>query len=64
MSRGHHGQWRVYRTPTLIALASLVGLVSALIGDGVFNVVSWIALGMVPCIVAWALLSRRRHSGK
>ncbi len=47
--------WRIFRWPILIALASAVGLVAALVGDGVYDVVSWIALGgtVVVMIAAW-----------
>ncbi|TWI04598.1 hypothetical protein IP90_00731 [Luteimonas cucumeris] len=55
------GSSRVYQAPAAIASVSLLGLVSALLGDGVFNAVSWIALGAVPCVVAWAYVFRRRR---
>jgi hypothetical protein len=45
---------RTFGIPVLIALASAVGLVSALIGDGIFDVVSWLALGAVICVLIWA----------
>lgn len=46
---------RTFGTPAIIALASIVGLVSALIGDGVFDAISWIALGTVIGVVMWAV---------
>ena len=45
---------RTFGVPAVIALASAVGLVSALIGDGVFDAVSWIALGTVIGALIWA----------
>lgn len=53
---------RTFGVPAVIALASIIGLVSALIGDGVFDTVSWIALGTVIGVVMWAAfpLEKRR----
>jgi hypothetical protein len=45
---------RTFGIPAVIALASVVGLVSALIGDGVFDAISWIALGTVIGVLIWA----------
>jgi hypothetical protein len=50
---------RAYLVPTLLALASVVGLVSALIGDGIFNAISWLILGGLIGVIAWALATRR-----
>jgi len=51
---------RTYRVPALIALASMVGLISALIGDGVFDAISWLALAAIVGVVAWAFMFRRK----
>lgn len=48
----------VFAAPTAIAVISLIGLVSALTGDGVRNIVSWAALG-VPVLVAFRAWTRR-----
>ena len=47
--------WRVFRWPVAIAGASLIGLVSALLGDGWRDAVSWLTLGglVVLMIEAW-----------
>ena len=47
--------WRVFRWPLAIAAASLVGLVSALLGDGWRDAVSWLLLGSLPVLMfeAW-----------
>lgn len=37
---------RVWGMPILLAVISLGGLISALVGDGVWDVVSWIGLGI------------------
>ena len=48
--------WNIFRWPLLIGLVSLVGLVSALVGDG-----SWAALGatIVLMTAAWRGWSAR-----
>ena len=36
---------RIFAAPLLIAALGLAGLFIALLGDGVFDVLSWVALG-------------------
>jgi len=50
---------RVWLWPLLLAIAGLVGLISALVGDGVWDVLSWLALG-TPIAVVIAAASRQR----
>ena len=46
--------------PVLIALLSMIGLVSALTGDGVRDLLSWIALAVPVAAVGWAMRMQRR----
>ncbi|HEY0503392.1 MAG TPA: hypothetical protein VGD42_07845 [Lysobacter sp.] len=46
--------------PAWIALASLVGLVSALVGDGVFDAVSWLVFASLIALAVRAWLRRDR----
>jgi hypothetical protein len=39
--------------PILLGLASAIGLLSALLGDGVWDVVSWVMLGMPLAVIVW-----------
>lgn len=48
-----------YRVPALLAVGSVVGLVAALIGDGVMDWVSWLLLGGLLGVTIWALALRR-----
>ena len=57
MSKARPGLWRAYRIPLLLALASVAGLISALIGDGPFDFLSWLSLGS---LVAITLVMLRR----
>jgi hypothetical protein len=36
----------IFRWPVALAVLSTFGLLSALLGDGVFDVLSWISLGV------------------
>lgn len=42
----------IFRIPIVLALLSILGLVSALVGDGVFDWFSWVALGVPVAIIA------------
>ncbi|PWU31774.1 hypothetical protein DK254_04740 [Pseudomonas sp. RW407] len=52
--------WIVFRWPLALAVLSLVGLVSALVGDGPWDALSWFALG-IPLLVILAALARARR---
>ena len=43
--------WKVFATPTVIALLSAAGLFAALLGDGVWDALSWLGLG-IPAVLA------------
>jgi len=47
--------------PAWIALASLVGLVSALLGEGIFDLVSWLVFSALIALFvrAWTRRDRR-----
>lgn len=49
----------IFAVPLLLAVASIIGLIAALLGDGLADLVSWIGLGLPVAAVAWALLVRR-----
>jgi hypothetical protein len=52
-----HSLRRIFGVPTLLALASAAGLVAALLGDALWDALSWIALG-APVAVALACIAR------
>ena len=56
---------QVFAVPIVLGVLSAVGLIAALLGDNVWDAVSWLTLG-IPCVVmAWfwfgaGRLSRRK----
>ncbi len=49
---------RIFAMPLAIALVSLVGLVSALTGDGWRDALSWLGLAVPVLALGWAMLPR------
>jgi hypothetical protein len=50
---------RTFGAPAVIALATLAGLVAALVGDGPYDITSWLGLAVPLAAIAWAMLRRR-----
>lgn len=51
--RERRSGWQIFRAPVWVGVLSVVGLLAALIGDGVFDGLSWIALGMPTALAIW-----------
>lgn len=47
-----HSVSTIYRVPLVIAVLSAVGLTSALLGDGMWDVLSWLTLAMPAALAA------------
>jgi hypothetical protein len=56
VGRRRGGLWGI---PILLGVLSVVGLLSALLGDGVWDAVSWATLGLPVAAAAW--FGMRRH---
>jgi hypothetical protein len=50
----------IFRMPLLIGVVSTIGLASALLGDGMWDVLSWVTLG-VPVALGVFFWARRAH---
>ena len=52
--------WKqVFGIPIVLGILSAIGLISALLGDDIWNALSWLALG-VPCaVIVWYWFGRR-----
>jgi len=59
---GARSLWRVFRWPAGLALLTLGGLLSALLGDGLWDALGWAALApaLGLCLRGLWLASRRR----
>ena len=49
---------QVWRVPILLAVLSALGLAAALVGDGPWDLLSWLALAAPVAACAWPLLRR------
>jgi hypothetical protein len=47
--------WKVWGLPVIIGIFSAIGLISALTGDNVWDVASWLALGFPVVVSFWFL---------
>jgi membrane protein implicated in regulation of membrane protease activity len=54
----------IFFLPGIIAAVSCAGLVSALIGDGVWDGLSWLTLSAPIAIVLWFAFRRRKSPGR
>lgn len=55
----HRSLTQTFAAPLVIAIVSTVGLISALVGDGWWDAVSWVALGL-PVLLYLLFIWRRR----
>lgn len=53
------GLWMIFRWPLLLAVLSLFGLVSALVGDEVYDLLSWLSLGVPLMLIGLVWLRLR-----
>ncbi|MBD0704679.1 hypothetical protein FHJ31_06020 [Pseudomonas sp. Fig-3] len=51
--------WKVFGIPVAIGVLSAAGLFSALLGDGAWDAVSWVGLGVPTVLGTWGLIKRR-----
>ncbi|SEE07943.1 hypothetical protein [Bradyrhizobium erythrophlei] len=55
----HRSLSQIFAAPLVVAIVSTVGLISALVGDGWWDAVSWVALGL-PVLLYLLFIWRRR----
>ena len=58
--RGRLSLRQVFAAPLAIAVLSTVGLISALVGDDIWDVLSWLTLAIPVAVILWYWLRRRR----
>ena len=54
--------WHIWTIPIVLGGLSLVGLVAALVGDGLLDIISWISLAIPLAIVGWFTAKPRQRS--
>jgi len=57
----HFSPWVIFAAPAMVGVLSLAGLIAALIGDGVWDVVGGLMLGASIATLVWALIARRHR---
>jgi hypothetical protein len=50
---------QIFAAPMVIGVLSVIGLISALVGDGIWDAVSWLALGVPVALCAYFTLRSR-----
>lgn len=53
--------WHVWTVPVILAILSLIGLIAALVGDGLLDGVSWLTLGIPLAVIGWYVYRPRRR---
>ena len=51
---------KIFAAPIALAVVSAAGLTAALVGDGAWNTVSWLFLGLPVAVSCWYGALRRR----
>lgn len=55
----HPQFWVIYRVPAILALTTFIGLLSGVLGDGIWDAVSWVGLGIPIAVISWFVLRAR-----
>lgn len=58
----HSAFWKTFAKPTWIALLTAAGLFAALLGDGAWDVLSWVGMSIAAWLSIKGLMVRRRAS--
>lgn len=53
---------KLWTWPIVLGVLTTVGLLSALLGDGVWDALSWVTLGIPVVVCAWYGLVRRTRA--
>jgi hypothetical protein len=57
--------WQIFAVPLLLGILTTVGLVAALVGDGVWGGLLWVTLGVPIVVTLYCLaVSKKRHEAR
>ena len=59
MSRKDFSLWRIFRAPVVLFVLSMIGLVGALLQEGVWDLVFAALLAATVVVTVWALIRSR-----
>jgi hypothetical protein len=59
--RHHKTLWQIFAVPILIGVFSAIGLIAALVGDGWWDGVSWLALALPVLLYCFFVLRRKQN---
>jgi hypothetical protein len=62
MTRRQSQFWTIYSTPILLVLVTSIGLLSGVLGDGVWDAVSWIGLSIPVAVIMRFVLYPREST--
>ncbi len=57
-ARGPRSLKRIFAAPFVLGVLSTVGLIGALVGDNLWDVLGWIGLGVPLAVTLWCLARR------
>ena len=63
MSKKPARLWPVFKVPTMLGVLTAAGLFAALLGDGAWDALSWVGLG-IPAVLALRGLFARAGAGR
>ena len=58
--QGRQSLGTIFLVPAILAALSCAGLVSALVGDGVWDGLSWLTLSVPIAVAVWCVFRRRK----
>jgi hypothetical protein len=57
--------WQIFAVPLLLGILTTVGLVAARVGDGIWDGLSWVTLGVPIVVTLYCLaVSKKRHEAR
>jgi hypothetical protein len=51
--------FQIWRLPVILAIASAIGLLSGVLDDGMWDVISWLTLALPPATTVWCIARAR-----
>jgi len=62
--RRHRSLTQIFLVPTILGVLSAIGLVIALIGDGIYDLIGWKTLAVPLVLAGWHMMRPDRTEGR